>query len=455
MNDPETPPRRLDHRAAITLGRFVACGFWLRVAAADAVQWATQRKGVPCVFPDTTIYWELASKLRRGEPFELTFYGALPHFALRTPGYPLFLAACQVVFGPRLLAVRLVQSALGAWCVCLTAGLTRRALAARVEPPGTIWALPLIAAALAALDPYIVANSALVLSEALFLPLMMLAQWALSAVWEPSGNCSLNRRASFGLSVLAGAATGAAILARPSWALYPPLVLTAWVVLTPRGSRRPALGKALVVALALSAVMAPWWARNASIYGKFVPTALWMGASLYDGLSPTATGASDMRFLAEPEFWPLDEEAQDSTLRGRALSFARSHPGRVLELAALKAARFWSPWPNAEGFRSPLLAVASMAVVLPQYALLALGAWHLRRDARALTLLGLPLAYTFLLHLVFVSSMRYRIPVLVPALGMAAVGLREVVAGKSRGGWISEFHGGDEVQGTEKETRKN
>jgi hypothetical protein len=39
-------------------------------------------------------------------------------------------------------------------------------------------------------------------------------------------------------------------------------------------------------------------------------------------------------------------------------------------------------------------------------------------------LLGLPLLYTFLLHLVFVSSMRYRVPVAVPALGLAAIGLK-------------------------------
>lgn len=424
MNDPETTPRSLDRRGLITLGRLVAWGFWLRVAAADAVQWITQRKGVLCLFPDTTIYWELASKLRRGEPFELTFYGALPHFALRTPGYPLFLAACQVVFGPKVMPVRLVQAALGAWCVWLTAGLVRRALPARVEAPATVWTIPLIAAALVALDPYIVANSALLLSEALFLPLIMLAQWAFSVVWEPSGTSSMRRSSALGWSSLAGAATGAAILVRPSWALYPPAVLVAWLWFTPRGSRRSTIGKALVVTLALSAVMAPWWARNASIYGRFVPTALWMGASLYDGLSPTADGASDMRFLADPDLWPLDEEAQDSALRARALSFARTHPLRTLELAALKAARFWSPWPNAEGFRSPFLALASVALVLPQYIFIALGVYRLRRDARALILLGLPLAYTFLLHLLFVSSMRYRIPVLAPALGLAAVGLR-------------------------------
>jgi hypothetical protein len=46
-------------------------------------------------------------------------------------------------------------------------------------------------------------------------------------------------------------------------------------------------------------------------------------------------------------------------------------------------------------------------------------------------LLGLPLLYTFALHLVFVSSMRYRVPAAVPALGLAALGLKRVLGG----GW--------------------
>jgi len=434
MTDPESPtPRRTDR--PVRLIGLVAWGLWLRVAAADAVQWITQRRGVLCVFPDTTIYWELAGKIRRGEPFELTFYGALPHFALRTPGYPLFLAACQAVFGPRVLPVRLVQSALGAWCVWLTARLVRRALTDRADPSGAVWTAPLIAAAFVALDPYVVANSALVLSEALFLPLMLLAQCALAALWGPSDGAggSLRRRAVVGWGVVAGAATGAAVLVRPSWALYAPLALMIWVVFSPRGARRTAFLRAALVAVALAAVMAPWWVRNARVFGRFVPTAQWMGASLYDGLSPGATGASDMRFLEDPAFWPLDEEAQDAALRDKAVAFARAHPGRALTLAAVKAARFLSPWPNAEGFRSPLLAVVSSALVLPQFALIALGAWDRRRDPRVLALLGLPLAYTFLLHLVFVSSMRYRVPVAVPALGLAAVGLRRVLGGRRAG----------------------
>lgn len=424
---PDTTPVARAARRSASLLLWLACGLWLRIAAADVAQWLAKRKGDLCVFPDTRIYWELAGKIVRGEPYEMLDWGAVPHFALRTPGYPLFLATCRALFGVRAMPPRLIQSALGAFCVWLVARLVEKALPESCwNPLRGVWTVPLIAAAIAAVDPFVVANSAFLLSEALFLPLMLLAQLGMAALWaKPAWD-----RDAFGWALGVGAASGAAILVRPSWALYPPLLVLIWLIACrtrgDRAARGVALRGTLLIALGLVVVMAPWWARNARIYGKFVPTALWMGASLYDGLSPTATGASRMDFLADPEFWPFDEETQDARLRARALAFARAHPRRVLELALIKAGRFWSPWPNAEAFRSPALAVVSALITLPQFALLAIGLWDRRRDARALILLGLPLVYTFLLHLIFVSSMRYRVPVFVPALGFVAIGAARV-----------------------------
>jgi len=408
----------------------------LRVVAADLVQWFTQRKGALCVFPDTTIYWLLAGRIRNGEPYELLDWEEIPHFALRTPGYPLFLALCRLGFGDRLIAVRLVQAVLGVLCVWLVHRLTRRFVADGTEPgsvgqeqrAGRTWTVPLVAAALVAFHPYFVVTSALVLSEAVFLPLMLAGLWGVAGLWERDDGKGPVRwpwAVAFG----AGLAWGGAILVRPSWALFVPATLIAWVLTCGAARRWEAVWRSGLVALGVVVVMAPWWIRNERIFGRFVPTAIWMGASLYDGLNPRATGASDMSFMNDPALWPLDEETQDAVLRDRALAFVRAEPARALWLAVVKCARYWSPWPNAESFRSPAIALASASFTVPLFVLIALGVWDRRRDPRALVLLAGPLLYFCVLHMVFASSMRYRIPAEMPAMTLAAIGLPRLIRG--------------------------
>lgn len=417
MADPTPQPRTFPRLAVLATAVVVALA--LRVGAAELIERYAQDKKSLCIFPDTNIYWHLARTIRAGEPFMVPASGNLPHFALRTPGYPLFLAACQALFGERTIAVRMAQAVLGALTVWLVYRLTARLTVGRAP------AIAVAAAVLAAVDPYSVITSALILSEAVFIPLMLASLWGLAVLWS-RGEESPPRR--WGLPAIgAGLAFGGAVLVRPSWALFIPAVLIAWLVMAGAGKRRSAFQASVVVVLAAAVVMAPWWIRNARVFGRFVPTALWMGASLYDGLNPRATGASNMEFMNDPEFSPLGEVEQDALLRDRALRFVREHPGQALHLAVVKLGRYWSPWPNADTFRSKWLAIASAIYTLPLFALWIIGAWILRRDPRALVLLAGPLLYFCALHMVFAGSMRYRIPGAVPAAGMAAIGLGTVV----------------------------
>ena len=390
----------------------IGLGLALRAAAAVAVEEIAARKGAICLFPDAVIYWQLGKAIRDGAPFAVDQWGVW-HHALRTPGYPLFLAACRAVFGAGTLPVRLVQAALGAICAGMVAKLV-----GRIEPGRGV---PATAAVLAAVDPWAVGIAAVILSEAAFLPLMVASLWGLSAIWPGAGRPAARRPA---VAFATGLATAAAVLVKPSWALFLPAALGAWIA-TAKGQRKEAARGAMVVGLGMVVAMAPWWVRNARIYGRFVPTALWLGASLHDGLHPGATGASDMEFLNVPEVRTLDEVTQDAVLRRRALRFARAHPGTVLRLAAVKTARYWSPWPNDASFRSRWVDVAAAAWTLPTFALMLLGAWDRRNDTRALVILAGPLLYFAAIHAVFVSSVRYRIPGAVPAMGLAAIGVKK------------------------------
>lgn len=394
----------------VKLAILFAAAFVLRLVAAILVENAAKARNALCLFDDTVIYWKLARAIRMGAPYVVDQSG-IPHFALRTPGYPLFLAACQMIFGDRnTLAPRVVQALLGAICVLLVYALT-----CRVWPTERGRRTALFAAVFAAFEPYWAGTSALLLSEAVFVPLMLFMLWGLAAIWPLT-----SPRTVVGWSVLIGISAGAAILVKPSWALAPPLFVLVAVVAT------RSLQTAAIVTVAAMLVMAPWWIRNAQVIGRFVPTALWAGASLYDGIRPDADGSSDMQFLQKPEFVRLDEVEQDRALREASLAFVRSNPGRVLVLALVKAGRFWSPWPNAREFSATKTNLASAAICLPVFALLILGIFDHRRDVRTLVLLGGSLAYFFALHMIFVSSIRYRIPAMVPAFGLAGAGVERL-----------------------------
>jgi 4-amino-4-deoxy-L-arabinose transferase-like glycosyltransferase len=422
-----------------------------RLLAACAVQWYVDRGSMPriCVFPDAEYYWTLAGTIREGTLYEIVEWGDIPHFALRTPGYPLFLAACRTLLGEHPMGVRLAQAGLGVVTVWLVYRLTRAITgeqdhgAADQARLGR-WSVPLIAAALVSVHPYLIVMSVLVLSEAVFVPIMLAALWGLAILWRKPGadvspEASSNQRDLL-ISLGVGIASGAAILVRPSWLIFVPIMLGFWGI-TGWFGRKRATGVVcgvLTILFGLTVVMAPWWVRNAGIYRRFVPTALWMGASLYDGLNQRATGASNMSFLEDPEIWPIDELDQDAELTRRALGFVRTEPHRAFELAFVKLARYWSPWPNAEGIRAPVVTVASALITVPLLGLLAVGLWYYRGDARAWVLLAGPLFYFCALHLVFASSMRYRVPAEAPAMGLAAAGLSRLVPRSRAGDRLTE-----------------
>ena len=426
-------------REAPSLGCLLELGLFLRLSAAAAVE-VFVRGSMPsrvCVFPDAEYYWTLAGTIRRGTLYEVVEWGDIPHLALRTPGYPAFLAGCRVLLGDRPFGARLVQAGLGMLTVGLVYLLTRELTdkeESRAVAGGRPWSMALVAALLTAIHPYFIVMSVLLLSEALFVPLMLASLWGMAVVWNRLGPASKGRsRRQLLVAFGTGAASGAAVLVRPSWAFFVLVMMGLWAGNLAR-SKEDVPGRALAavrvagaIVLGLVMVMSPWWARNARIYGRFIPTAIWMGASLYDGLNPGATGASNMDFLEAADLWPLDELDQDAELTRRALEFVREHPGRTLGLAIVKLGRYWSPWPNAEGFRSPLVAVGSSVAVVSLLGLVFLGLWRLRHDLRAWVLLAGPLFCFCALHMVFASSMRYRIPAEVPAMGLAAGGLRSLV----------------------------
>src|SRR5262249_27081102 len=89
--------RRVGPLKPPALWRVLEFALFARLAAAAAVEWYVQLQGPGrvCIFDDAQYYWALAGTIRQGTLYEVVEWGDIPHFALRVPGYPAFLAACQ------------------------------------------------------------------------------------------------------------------------------------------------------------------------------------------------------------------------------------------------------------------------------------------------------------------------------------------------------------------------
>jgi len=396
---------------AVALGVRAGGALWWQQRLSDPRAWG---------MPDSDSYWVLARQIAEGRAFE---YGGPDLRIFRTPGYPILLAGLFAIADdePRVIWARLLGAVLGTVTVGLVMWLGRLLFNDDTA---------LIAGGLAACYPGAVAMSVFVLAEALFCPLMM----AHLVSWVYAGR-SVRRGGEIIWSVVAGGAAGLAVLTRPSWLLFLPFVIGCLVLASRDRWRHLRIGFWMLCALCV--VMGPWWIRNYRVAGEFVPTTLQVGASLYDGLSPTATGASDMRFAQQFFHAQKREDAElgrsqqgfesrlDRRLGDAARAWARAHKTDALRLAGRKFLRMWNVWPNAAEFRSWTLRVVVAAGYLPVLVLGAIGAWRWGRRGWPFVLCVLPAVYFTCLHMVFVSSIRYRDPAMLVWIVLAAAVLAD------------------------------
>ena len=384
------------------------------------------------ILGDAEGYWELGRRIAAGE--EYSIYNP-PRQVLRMPGYPLFLAASMRLFGESHLAARLLMATVGG-LACGGVYLLGRDLFNSQTG--------LTASLLTAVSPMLAGFSAILLGETLFAGLLVLSLWAwwrmqLRVHQNPLAAVS---RASVSWAIGCGLLMAAASFVRPSWLLVAPGCVLLWLLFEPR--RWAVYCHGAVVLTVFGLCFVPWTLRNHAATGHWVVTTLWVGPSLYDGLNPQATGDSDMTFF-ERDALPgkMSEYEVDQHYRKEAWSFARENPARALSLAAAKFCRYWSLWPNARQFRQPLLMIAVSAFFVPVLCLAIYGvpAWCRVSFGKAdwpgaawwpLILTIGPILYFTGIHLLFVGSLRYRLPAEYPLYVLSAWSLNTIWARSQR-----------------------
>lgn len=273
----------------------------------------------------------------------------------------------------------------------------------------------LIAMGMAAVYPPLVIVDSTLVSETLFIPLVLAA--TLAAL--EAGRAGRGWR----LALVSGLLLGAAVLTRANGLL----LLLPLMVLAARSPGRVRTAAVMVAAVAV--VLVPWTVRNAISVGAFVPLTTQTGYTLagtYNDATRTRTSTSYRAAWIDPRSQAaqyrslltdpvLDEPALDRELTRQALGYIRRHPGYVGEVALHNLRRLSGldrSYARASGAAAGTAAAPAVVGAWAGLALLALAALGaltgaVRHAPRILWLVPALLATT-----VFVSSaVRFRAPV--------------------------------------------
>lgn len=395
----------------------------------------------PPLLTDQRSYHALGQRLIEGHGFSFDT-GWYPFTQPNTPTahwsflYSLFVAAVYAVFGPYILAARLVQALLGGlllpWLVFRLArrlfgtGTIRR----KIEERGLqIDQLALLSAALAAVYFYFILYAATVMTETFFISALL---------WSLERALALAERASVKNAIWLGLSLGVATLLRQSilpWVA----VLGVWLLWTAamNGALKKMAGALAVIAAIIAAMIAPFTLRNYLVYGQFLLLNSNAGYAMYSAQHPNH-GVDFQAFTGMPlpaDLPPGLNEAQlDKELMARGIKFVTDDPVRYLRLSWSRVFAYFEFWPTADtSALNNVGRVGSFGLLLPFmvagliWALMAAGGpaaqgWR-RFIASPLTLLALFATVYALMHILTWAMPRYRLPVDAAVLPFAALAL--------------------------------
>lgn len=344
--------------------------------------------------------------------------GSIGSAVTRAPLYPYFLAALFSV-SSRILFVRVCESVLASLLPVLLGLLGRRLFSEKVG---------LLAAFASAVYPYFVYLPSAQVSDNIVTVLLLASVLCLG--WRKES-------VTVGLSIASGVFLGLCLLARPSMVMVVPGML-AWPLAWKRGRpARPLMRRVLLVFVVSLATVAPWTVRNYAVTGHLVFVATGGGRQFWYGNSPYATAST----TENPEYPPElkdrllalpDEPSRERLFYREGLKFVRENPGAAFRLYVMKLANLFQFFPSVHTTGSladrpgvrPLMGLASFVL----FALAIAGAVMVLAARDRPTLLPLVVVSYCLGSAVFLTVMRYRLPVdpyiiLLAALALAK-GLR-------------------------------
>lgn len=357
-------------------------------------------EGTSFIFPDEIDYHKIGVNITEG-------HGAIldeEHVATRPPLYPTFIAGVYMIFGQSPVMVQLMQSALGALAVLVFYYILKKAYSGRIARIGAV---------IVAVYPFFIFFTGLLLTETLFIFMLLAAMCFLYFSRREKGLPDI---------IIAGVLLGFCILIRGSFILFPIFLFPFFMICI--ANKRQAFSRYVMLLVVVLVTISPWWGRNYRVLGHFVPATTQGGASLYEANNPEADGGPMLDRLKVPaKVDEMSEYERDRFMRGMAVDYIASNPSDFFKLALIKFGRFWNPVPNFIGYRKPLYMIVGAVSVLFILISAFVGFYIRRHEWRKNIFLLSPVIYFTLLHMVFIGSVRYRISIMPFVIIFSAIAL--------------------------------
>ncbi len=415
---------------------------------------------------DELAYQQIAENVAAGRGFfqnNNPFFPGQILYAWQAPLYPLALGVLYKIFGVNILIAKLFGIVISTATVYVIYDLTfhvSRLMQANNEhsphaPRSAL--LPFVAAFLIAIYPGFLTHAHLVLSETLFIFLLLLAfalvARALSIQNLAAGNVTAaNVEISYSVQndnrtwlwiFFAGAVWGMATLTRGITLYFTPLfaLWMAWGLWRAPDAHKDSLRRATLVALLFvvgtALVIAPWTVRNYFQFHQLVLLETKGGVNLWLGNSPYTPNDFIRNVwkvgVREPMLaaLPSDELARDRAAYALASNYIRAEPLTFLARVPIKFADFWGmerslvdvaeATTRGEGWNSPAkIGADALALLVYVGVMLAgIGGFVFAPNERWKILFGGFTLYFLAAHLVIFGDGRFHLP-LIPFFALYA-----------------------------------
>jgi 4-amino-4-deoxy-L-arabinose transferase-like glycosyltransferase len=277
---------------------------------------------------DEIDYHKLASNVAAGHGFVVS--GDRPT-GRRPPAWPIVLAGLYRITGPNPAAGRVLQVLLGSLVVWMTFAVARRYFS-----PREAW----IASALVAVNPFLIFISGYLLTENLYMIVLLAALWVVPTPATFSGSW---RPVALGALLL-----GIAALVRPTaipvggWMAASALVIGGGAL-----TKRTSL-VAMAVVITFLAIL-PWSLRNQQRFGGWVGLTTHGGITFYQGNNPRVVEVPHYRGGVAPlgalphidELSSMGELDRDREAYRLGKRFLRENVSQIPSLTFWKFVRFW------------------------------------------------------------------------------------------------------------------